>query len=56
MAAPDGPNAADKRARIISPAGGGTSILIFLNKIDQMDYQELLELVEMELRDMLTGY
>jgi len=32
------------------------SILIFLNKIDQMDDPELLELVEMELRDMLTGY
>jgi len=32
------------------------SILIFLNKTDQMDDPELLELVEMELRDMLTGY
>jgi elongation factor Tu len=32
------------------------SIVVFLNKIDQMDDPELLELVEMELREMLTGY
>jgi elongation factor Tu len=30
------------------------SIVVFLNKIDQMDDPELLELVEMELREMLT--
>ncbi len=32
------------------------SILIFLNKTDQMDDPELLELVEMESRDLLNGY
>jgi elongation factor Tu len=32
------------------------SIVVFLNKIDMMDDPELLELVELELREMLTGY
>jgi elongation factor Tu len=32
------------------------SIVVFLNKVDMMDDPELLELVEMELREMLTGY
>ena len=30
--------------------------MVFLNKVDMMDDPELLELVEMELREMLTGY
>jgi len=32
------------------------NIIVFLNKVDMMDDPELLELVEMELREMLTGY
>jgi elongation factor Tu len=32
------------------------SIVVFLNKVDMMDDPELLELVEMELREMLNGY
>jgi elongation factor Tu len=32
------------------------SIVVFLNKVDQMDDPELLELVELELRDLLTEY
>jgi elongation factor Tu len=32
------------------------AIVVFLNKVDMMDDPELLELVEMELRDLLTGY
>jgi len=32
------------------------SIVVFLNKVDMMDDPELLELVEMELREMLTSY
>jgi elongation factor Tu len=32
------------------------SIVVYLNKIDQMDDPELLELVEMELRELLNGY
>jgi len=32
------------------------SIVVYLNKIDQMNDPELLELVELELREMLTGY
>jgi len=32
------------------------SIVVYLNKVDMMDDPELLELVEMELRELLTGY
>jgi elongation factor Tu len=32
------------------------AMVVFLNKIDQLDDPELLELVELELRDLLTGY
>jgi elongation factor Tu len=32
------------------------SIVVYLNKVDQMDDPELLELVEMELRELLNGY
>ena len=32
------------------------AIVIFLNKVDMMDDEELLELVEMELRDLLNEY
>jgi elongation factor Tu len=32
------------------------SIVVFLNKVDMLDDPELLELVELELREMLTGY
>jgi len=32
------------------------SIVVFLNKVDQMDDAELLELVELELRELLSGY
>ena len=32
------------------------SIVVFMNKVDQVDDEELLELVEMELRDLLNEY
>ena len=31
-------------------------IVVFMNKVDQVDDQELLDLVEMEIRDLLTNY
>ncbi|MHC1772566.1 MAG: elongation factor Tu [Flexilinea sp.] len=56
VAAPDGPMPQTKEHVLLARQVEVPSILIFLNKIDQMDDPELLELVEMELRDMLTGY
>ena len=35
---------------------GVPSIVVFMNKVDQVDDEELLELVEMELRDLLNEY
>ena len=31
-------------------------IVVFLNKVDQVDDEELLELVELEVRELLSGY
>ncbi len=56
VAAPDGPMPQTKEHVLLAKQVEVPSILIFLNKIDQMDDPELLELVEMELRDMLNGY
>ncbi len=56
VAAPDGPMPQTKEHVLLARQVEVPSILIFLNKIDQMDDPELLELVEMELRDMLSGY
>ncbi len=56
VAAPDGPMPQTKEHVLLARQVEVPSILIFLNKIDQMDDPELLDLVEMELRDMLSGY
>ena len=56
VAAPDGPMPQTKEHVLLAKQVEVPSILVFLNKTDQMDDPELLELVEMELRDMLTGY
>ena len=56
VAAPDGPMPQTKEHVLLARQVEVPSILIFLNKIDQMDDPELLELVEMELRDLLSGY
>ena len=56
VAAPDGPMPQTKEHVLLARQVEVPSIVVFLNKIDQMDDPELLELVEMELREMLTGY
>jgi len=56
VAAPDGPMPQTKEHVLLARQVEVPSILVFLNKIDQMDDPELLELVELELREMLTGY
>ena len=56
VAAPDGPMPQTKEHVLLARQVEVPSIVVFLNKVDMMDDPELLELVEMELRDMLTEY
>ena len=56
VAAPDGPMPQTKEHVLLARQVEVPSIVVFLNKTDQMDDPELLELVEMELREMLTSY
>ena len=56
VAAPDGPMPQTREHVLLAKQVEVPSILVFLNKTDQMDDPELLVLVEMELRDMLKEY
>jgi len=56
VAAPDGAMPQTKEHVLLARQVEVPSIVVFLNKVDMMDDPELLELVEMELREMLTGY
>jgi len=56
VAAPEGPMPQTKEHVLLAYQVNVPSIVVFLNKVDVMNDPELLELVEMELRDMLTAY
>jgi elongation factor Tu len=56
VAAPDGPMPQTREHVLLARQVEVPAIVVFLNKVDMMDDPELLELVEMELRDLLTGY
>ena len=56
VAAPDGAMPQTKEHVLLARQVEVPSIVVFLNKVDQMSDPELLELVEMELREMLTEY
>jgi len=56
VAAPDGPMPQTKEHVLLARQVEVPSIVVYLNKVDQMNDPELLELVEMELREMLTEY
>jgi elongation factor Tu len=56
VAAPDGAMPQTKEHVLLARQVEVPSIVVFLNKVDMMDDPELLELVELELREMLTGY
>ncbi len=56
VAAPDGPMPQTREHILLARQVGVPYIVVFLNKIDMMDDEELLELVEMEVRDLLTSY
>ena len=56
IAATDGPMAQTKEHILLARQVGVPAIVVFLNKCDQVDDEELLELVEMEVRELLSKY
>ncbi|GER80987.1 MAG: elongation factor Tu [Anaerolineales bacterium] len=56
VAAPDGPMPQTREHVLLARQVEVPSIVVFLNKTDMMDDPELLELVELELRELLTSY
>ena len=54
VAAPDGPMPQTREHVLLARQVEVPSIVVFLNKVDMMDDPELLELVELELREMLN--
>ena len=56
IAASDGPMAQTRKHVLLARQVNVPSVLVFLNKCDQVDDEELLELVEMEVRELLDFY
>ena len=56
IAATDGPMAQTKEHLLLARQVGVPAIIVFMNKCDQVDDPELLELVEMEIRETLAEY
>ena len=56
IAASDGPMAQTREHVLLARQVGVPYIVVFMNKVDQVDDEELLELVEMEIRELLSSY
>ena len=56
VSAPDGPMPQTREHILLARQVGVPYIVVFMNKVDLMDDEELLELVEMEVRDLLSSY
>ncbi|MCM3741049.1 elongation factor Tu [Oceanobacillus luteolus] len=56
VSAADGPMPQTREHILLSRNVGVPAFVVFLNKVDMVDDEELLELVEMEVRDLLTEY
>ena len=56
IASTDGPMAQTKEHLLLARQVGVPKIIVFMNKVDQVDDPELLELVEMEIRETLAEY
>ena len=52
----DGPMPQTREHILLARQVGVPSLVVFMNKVDQVDDEELLELVEMEIRDLLSEY
>ncbi len=56
VAAADGPMPQTREHILLARQVGVPYIIVFLNKVDMVDDEELLELVEMEVRELLNEY
>ena len=56
VAAPEGPMPQTREHVLLARQVEVPAMVVFLNKVDQMEDEELLELVELELRELLTSY
>ena len=56
IASTDGPMAQTYEHVLLARQVGGPAIVVFMNKVDQVDDPELLDLVEMEIRELLSKY
>src|SRR5438034_800035 len=56
VAAPDGPMPQTREHLLLARQVEVPSVVVFLNKVDMMEDEELLELVELEMRELLTTY
>src|SRR5438045_5094112 len=56
VSAPDGPMPQNKEHILLARQVQVPAVVVFLNKVDKMDDEELLELVELEVRDLLNKY
>jgi elongation factor Tu len=56
VAAPDGPMPQTREHILLARQVEVPAIVVYLNKVDMMDDEELLELVELELRELLSSY
>jgi elongation factor Tu len=56
VSASDGPMPQTREHILLARQVGVPDIVVYLNKVDQVDDEELLELVELEVRDLLTEY
>ena len=56
VSAPDGPMPQTREHILLARQVGVPALVVYMNKVDQVDDPELLELVEMEVRDLLSSY
>jgi len=56
VSAADGPMPQTREHILLARQVGVPSLVVYLNKVDQVDDEELLELVEMEIRELLSSY
>ncbi len=56
VAASDGPMAQTREHILLARQVGVPAIVVYMNKVDQVDDEELLELVEMDIRELLSKY
>src|SRR4028119_551358 len=56
VSAADGPMPQTREHILLARQGGLPALVVFMNKVDQVDDEELLELVELEVRELLSSY